>query len=59
MVVYAEDHALVERSKGLFESNRSNTADGGGGGALIPAIMLASARMTAINAALSTILCLC
>ena len=57
MVVYAEDNALVESSKGLFESNGSNTAGGGGGSVLIPKITLDD-RMAAANAALSSMLCL-
>ena len=58
MVVYTEDPAQVERLKGSFESNGSNTDSGSGGDALIPSITLVSARMTAADAALSAMLCL-
>ena len=61
MVVYAVDPALVERSKGSFESKGSNTGFGaiGAGGALIVCSTLVNAIMAAANASLSAIFRLC
>ena len=61
MVVYAVDPALVERSKGSFDSKGSNTGLGatGTGGALIVCSTLVNAIMAAANASLSAMLRLC
>ena len=58
MMEYAVYTALVERSKGLFESNGSNTSAGvaSEGGALIAAITLVNTRMASANAVLLTML---
>ena len=61
MVVYDTDTALVERSKGSFESKGSNTGLGAAsaGGALIFCSTLVNSIMAPANASLSAMLNLC